>query len=518
MKKISKLKKAIKVIFLATLIIGLIGSYILYRAGLRMYGGLTERVDSTELIIELESRPKTFAIRNVNVLSIDAETMIQGQTVLIENGIIKAIDSTINLNNSVKMIDGAGKYLIPGLTDAHIHLWKSRNDLLLYLANGVTQIRELIGDEEILSWKEDIKSGKLLGPDMFVATPRLGSFGAMEGWFMSTTQGFDNVSTAKEAEKAVREYIDKGYDGIKVYSQLNRESYDAINETAKSLNFPVMGHIPFEIGMADIYQSYQTDISHFEEIMNALNREFGYYNGGNSNEFLAFVDKRCEQIADSLKKHKITVTSTLYGTENLVNQKYDIENALREVALEYVNPGLVEWSKYAPGGPGWLPEVNMYRIPDNLNLTPEEFEGRKQHWLTYMEVEHLVAEKMIENGVSIMSGTDAGIPLKVAGFSLHDEFESLSNAGMSNAQILQSTTSIPSDWMKMNTGKIAVGRKANLVLLDNNPLLDIKHTKSINTVILNGKILDRAFLDKILLAVKEANNKSRKESIDNYIK
>ena len=100
---------------------------------------------------------------------------------------------------------------------------------------------------------------------------------------------------------------------------------------------------------------------------------------------------------------------------------------------------------------------------------------------------------------------------------MHDEFQSLSNAGLSNSQILHSATLAPSKWMGFNSGQIAEGMRADLVILDNNPLLDIKNTRSINAVILNGKLMTREVLDDILSQIKKANNSAREISIEQYL-
>ena len=116
-----------------------------------------------------------------------------------------------------------------------------------------------------------------------------------------------------------------------------------------------------------------------------------------------------------------------------------------------------------------------------------------------------------------MTGTDASLPNKVPGFSLHDEFVSLRNAGMTSSEILCASTVVPSEWMATNAGIIAPEKKANLVLLDKNPLEDIRNTTLINAVILNGKILDRTILDKILASVRDANNNSRTIDISEFL-
>lgn len=487
-----------------------------YRQGIMIYGGLTERVDHEQF----KPQEGLFAIENVSVLSADADRNIPGQTVLINNGLIAMIDSAVTIPKDATIIDGTGKYLIPGLVDTHVHLFQSPNDLLLYIANGVTQIRELIGEESHLQWREEIKNGRI-GPEMFVASPRLGSFEDMEGWFMSYSQGYMNIQNAQQAEESVKSLYEQGYDGIKIYSQINRESYMAITETANALGMPVLGHIPWELELSEIWENGQSGIAHFEEVMNALQREFNPNHGrefgsfyGKEEEFLAFVEKRSDALADNLIKNDIAVTSTLWLVQSFVKQKFELEQVLRDVELAYENPGISEWVSFIPQGLGWLPSVNRYKM--SATLTEEKLVSHKKYWTTYGKACQVIARNFARRGVKIMAGTDANLPPTVPGFSLHDELGSLSEAGMSTSEVLRSATSIPGEWLKSNAGKVQEGYAANLVLLDKNPLEDIANTKAINSVIAKGKVYDRSLLDKMLAAVKAANDASRKVDISEY--
>lgn len=509
-------KKWIKYTAIVLMILTIISFFLMARQGKRMYGGLTQRVDHTQF----KPREGSFAITNVNLLAAEGDRLGAGQTVLIENGLITAVDSVVSIPENTTLIDGTGKYLIPGLIDTHVHLFQSPNDLLLYLANGVTEIRELIGEEAHLKWKQEIENGRI-GPKMFVASPRLGSFEKLEGWFMSWSQGYLNVSNAEEGRETVKQLYEQGYDGIKIYSQLNKESYLAITETARSLGMPVTGHIPWELELSDIWQNGQSDIAHFEELMNALSREFSAERnigsfGGNEEAFLAYIAQRSDALAANLIKHDITITSSLWLAETFARQPFELDALLKEVALEYENPGISEWVSYIPQGLGWLPAVNRYKLPEGL--TVDQRAGSKKYWEAYAAACQLLARNMSQRGVKIMTGTDANLPPTVPGFSLHDEMASLNRAGMSPSEILQSATAIPADWLKSNSGKIAPGYEANLVLLDKNPLENIAHTKAINTVIAKGRVFDRSLLDQILAAVKDANDASRKVNIDEYRK
>jgi len=503
-----KLKKVAKYTSILVLLFLIISAFAIKHLEKQIYGGLTKRVD-TELF---KAKEGTIAIQNVNVLAPDGEEFIKGQTVLVEDGFITNIDSFINITPTTITVDGKGKYLIPGLTDAHVHLFKSPNDLLLYVANGVTEIRELIGGKDQLTWKKEIENGRI-GPRMFVASPRLGSFGTAEGFIMEQSQGFVNCQSAEEAEKIVKDLHSQGYDGLKIYSQLNRESYLAITKTAKALDMPTFGHIPWSVNLSDIYQSGQSGIAHFEEVMNALNREFDHF-GGREQAFLKYVEERSDAMADSLIKYDISVTSTLWLTESFVRQEFELERVLNEVELAYQNPGISEWVSFIPGGLGWLPEVN--RFGSNDHLTEDEKNGRKQYWTTYAKACQLLAKKFSQRGVKIMAGTDANLPPTVPGFSLHDELQSLNRAGISTIETLKSATSTPATWLKSNSGRIEKGYDANLVLLDKNPLEDIKNTRAINSVILKGQLLDRKLLDEMLESVKVANDVSRTVDISSY--
>ena len=490
------------------------------RQGTMMYGGLTKRVDFNQF------KPKTgaFVIKNVNLLSSNADRFIPNQSVYIEDGKISRIDSIKKLPANYEIVDGNGKYLIPGLIDAHVHLFKSPNDLLLYIANGVTEVRELIGEKDHLIWKKEIENGRI-GPKLFVASPRLGSFGNLEGQFMEMAQGFRNIQNADQAREIVKELHDKGFDGLKIYSHLNKESYEAVAATAEELGMPIFGHIPFDVEFEDIWKNGQSGIAHFEEIMNALRREFGRYDDDEINklfkgfdnkeeQFLAFVEQRSELLAKNLIENDISVTSTLWLTQSFVRQKVELKKVLQEVELEYENPGIAEGFQINTRALGWLPEVNRYRFVENSS--EKQKADQVWFWKNYGDACQLLAKNLSKSGVKIMAGTDANLPPTVPGFSLHDELGALNDAGMSTTQVLQAATVVPADWLKSNGGKIEIGREANLVLLEKNPLLNISNTKTINTVIATGKVYDRNLLDDMLEAVKNANNESRKVDISEF--
>lgn len=474
-----------------------------------MWGGHTVVVDHKKF----KAPQALIAFKNVNALSVDGLSMIANQTVIINHGKIQAIGSDIPVPNSAKIIDGAGKYLIPGLVDSHVHLWQSANDLLLYLANGVTHVRELNGTEEHLRWRSEIENGRM-GPKLFVASRRLGSKSKLKGWFEAWTAETSSISAPENADALLASFSNSKYDAVKVYSLLNKEDFTAIDSVANNVSIPLLGHIPITVELDDIWRSNLNELAHIEELTKALDREFGGYNSQNTEEFLQFVQARSEDISNKLIENNMAVVTTLWLMESFTKQKHDIHQALNEVELEYVNPGITELSPLSPKVMGWLPDSNVYRIGHGHSI--DELQGNKDYWNTYAKAQHILFKVMVQKGVIMLAGTDANVPTTVPGFSMHDELQSLTNAGMTPSQALLSATAVPASWMKIKSGKIAQGYNADLVLLDANPLKNIKHTKSIDSVISNGRLIPRKQLDEMLSDVKNANDKSRKVDIKQY--
>ena len=505
-------KKWIKYLGITLLTLTILTPIVLYfglESGMKqMYGANTKVVDVTQF------EPETGAvlIKNVNILTPNSEAFIGEQTVLVENGLIQVIDSKLDIPAEVKVVDGTGKYLIPGLIDSHVHLFYSPNDLLVYIANGVTEVREMMGSTDRLALKKEIENGRI-GPKLWVASPPLGTMNDLQSWFISWTRQAKNVSNSTAAEQAIRTFAAEGYDGIKIYSHLNKESYLAATKTAKALGLPVVGHIPWEIELSDFWENGQSEVAHVEELMNALRREFGHING-KEEEFLNFISQQSEELANNLIKKDIGVTSTLGIVDNLIGQKFELEKVLKKAEIAYVNVGMLEGVKFGSGGFGWLPHNNLYSIPKGL--TTEEIAGQRKFWTAYAKACQVLSQELAKRGVKIMAGTDANIPTRVPGFSLHGELVNLSKAGMTNAEVLKAATSTPANFLKSKAGKIVEGYEANLVLLDKNPLMDIRNTKAINTVFSNGKMYDRQLLDRMLAAVKAVNDEGRTIDISEY--
>jgi hypothetical protein len=475
-----------------------------------MYGGHVKVADHTQFKPQIGK----IAIIHVNVLSADGKTMLSNKTVVLDQGKIIAIDDKQNLPPGYFIVDGKGKYLIPGLIDSHAHLNGSENDLLLYIANGVTYIREMKGNKDHLKWRQEINNGRI-GPTLFVATQKVNNYGIIEGWINQWTRLEINIPNPASALSIIQKLDDEGYDAIKVGTFLNLETYQAVSKASKEIGITLLGHTPLYAELHDVWQSNQKEISHVEEIFKALEREFGYWESKTSTEFLPFVKKRSTQIANNLFKNKIKVTTTLWLMESILRQQEDLTTELKNIELAYANPGISEGTVLTSHGLGWLPKVNPFRYsPDT---TPDEHVAHIRYEKQKVQALYILLKDMMSAGVEILAGTDTTTPMVVAGFSMHDELQSLTNSVMTPVQALTSATRTPADWMQVKTGRIAQGYQADLVLLNKNPLENIQNTKSINTVIANGKLYNRQLLDDILNAVKKVNNESRKVDISEYL-
>lgn len=447
-------------------------------------------------------------IKNVNILSEDCTSFIPNQDVIIKDGLIDQIIQGEQKDNAIASVDGTNKFLIPGLIDSHVHLKESKNDLYLYLANGVTSIREMAGSPELLEWKKSIQK-KGIGPRMFIASPPIFSESGLEGYYYSWTRHAINYSTKEEAAKAIKQIREQGYDAIKMYGFVNPEMFKSTIEIAKTYNLPVIGHIPL-IDLDRFYTSGQIEVAHIEELTVKTIDDFGKSVSRNPKEYLEFLKVRSEHIAKELKKNNISVTSTVWLCESFLAQRFDLKTKLKEIELRYANPKIIEGTSLYKLG--WLPGKNGYEY-DGID-TAEAKRLSLIFWKTYAEAIHIMAKALVANKVTIMAGTDANVATVVPGFSLHDELESLSKTGMSNSQVLYSATVAPSNWMKNKTGKIKTGYHSDLILLSKNPLKDIRNTRTIEYVFFGTHSINKTQISGILDAVEKANNENRTIKID----
>lgn len=452
------------------------------------------------------------AIQNVSVLSPAGDAFVDNRTVVIDQGRIISVSAGGPLPNGARLIDGQGRFLIPGLIDAHVDLRRQPNDLLLYLANGVTHVRDLTGQPEDLILQSELEAGRV-GPSLTVTSPRLISAGLIEGGWISMTRPTVNVRHPERAAKLVEQLASEGYDAISIDSRMDLETFQAINVAANAIGLHTVGRLPDDFGLGELSNTALSELAGVEDLVEGLLDEFATLaEREDPAAFLAYVEERAAQIADALRASDTAVASTLWFTDTLARQAGDLVEALRDLPLEYANPAMVEGSRYA--GVGWLPGMNRFELPRDLDS------GRRDRtialWQMRNQAHGIVLRELAAGGVAIIAGSQATAELMIPGFSLHDELKALNNNGLSPAQALAAATRLPAERMGLEVGVIEAGRPADLVLLQANPLADITNTRSIEMVIRAGQVFGRSSLDAMLKAVEQAHADSRQFELSRY--
>lgn len=438
---------------------------------------------------------KTFVITNVNVIPMDTEHILKNQTVVIQDGKITALGSKVKMPKDTTVINGAGKYLIPGLFDMHMHIREgSERDLNMYLANGVTTIRSMHGSPWHLELRGKINSGEILGPRFFTTGP---------------TTATERIDTPEKAEKLVLEQKKAGYDAIKQYGSgtsegMSRETYHRLMEAAKRENMRVIGHAPRNMPLSVALEEGQNSIDHAEEIYYTSEAILKFYKPHIDFQFgrTSLEDYRkanpefpelkkmtpvFKKLARDAKQANLEFTATLTSFETIWRQTTSQFDAmLKEPELKYVEP-LTRAS--------WGPQTNRYRSNWMPRLT-EMDKMLKQS----LELQKMMVKEFNDAGVPVMTGTDAPLTFVYPGFSLHHELELFVESGLSPYDALRAATATPARVLKIDdqVGTIAVGKTADLVLLDANPLDDIKNTQKISGVFTKGRWLSKTDIDRML--------------------
>jgi imidazolonepropionase-like amidohydrolase len=420
------------------------------------------------------------AFVDVTVIDATGAPPQPNMTVVIKGNRITALGATgtIELPAQTRVIQAQGKYLIPGLWDMHVHLQDPSGSFLpLFVAHGVTGVRD-VGLEmaSIQRFRQDIQNGTLIGPRIKAAGAMIVNPSAWNALQPHASPEFLQqearrrivVATPDEARRAVREIAHSGADFIKLHDNESRDTFFAVADEARRVGLPLIGHDPLNsLTLREISEAGFRSLEHFETIPGHLDA----LDAAARQELYAHFVRKDTAFVPTL----ITVVnlSKLYPTPN-VNARMKL--ALADDRAKYISPSVQDfWRFFLTFMSEWPP------IP--------------------LEAASTYLAEMHQAGVRIMPGSDVTAPAVFPGSSLHEELEQLvTRVGMTPHEALQSATRYPAEFFGMQEmlGTIEIGKMADLVLLDANPLDNISNTQKINAVVVNGRLLDRAMLNNLL--------------------
>ncbi len=412
----------------------------------------------------------SYFIKNVNIIPMTSDTVLTNINIKIVDGVIESIGDSLNSENLV-VIDGLGNFLLPGLIDMHVHVWDNY-ELGLYLANGVTAIRNLWGQPMHLRIKESIIEEEIISPIFFTSSPKLTGPQFIGGDNI-------NLTTPEEAKERVISYKERGYDFIKTYYGLTEDLFKAILEQSEISNMDIVAHPTPEVPYHFHFNPQIVTIEHAEE----------------------FVQQPLNYQLDSAKLNEIvegyvanphsTLCPTLIVYYNIYAMLMD-DNILSSDNLDFMNP--------------LIRMVDSQAQFDRWNSTKTEDSTIVERIKEQHNFHLLIIKKLHEKGVNIVCGTDSGIGITLPGYSIHQELEFYKQSGMSNYEVLKTATINPSKTHELmrNLGSIEGGKLANFVLTNQNPLEDLKTLQNPIMVMVKGMRINE---DQLNLFEDKARNR-----------
>jgi imidazolonepropionase-like amidohydrolase len=414
-------------------------------------------------------------LTNVHLVSMETGQLLENHALLLSQGKIKAIYPNANLpknGQDVQQVDGKGAFVFPGLAEFHAHLpvaadgstQLQEESMWLYLANGVVRIRSMLGHPSHLALRERVNSGQLMGPRVFISGP---SFNAT------------SVTDPQQAAAMVREQKQAGYDHLKIHPGLTLDEMWAIAKEAKQENIPFGGHVPLEVGITNALQSGFKSIEHIDGYLEGLLPSTVTIDVNTSGPFNL-------NLAGQVDWNKLP---------NLIQMTLDQGT--------YLAPTLTLFDRYF----GYIP-ADTFRLAPEMKYLPglliqQWVNTKKQLERAGMLAEERVAPylafrrklfmEMHRAGVPMIMASDSPQVFNVPGFSIHHEIALMSEAGMSNLEILKTGTLVPARYMgaENSWGQLKEGMEADFVLVEANPLLDLKTTKKPLAVVVRGKWVGR---------------------------
>jgi len=423
-----------------------------------------------------------YAFDNVQVIDVETGEIRPKQTVFVKDGKITLIipSKDANLDGTMNTIMGNGQFLMPGLAEMHAHIPGNNNmklleeTLFLYLSNGVTTIRGMLGQPYHIELKDKVLSGEILGPRIYTSGPSLNG---------------NSVTSLERAEQIVRDQKAAGYDFMKMHPGLSLENFNKIVETAKEVEMPFAGHVSIDVGVRKSLQAKYASIDHVDGYIEGLVPESAGVNP-NANGFfgISFTKLADESLIDELVQMTIENDVWIVPTQVMMERWVGPEAPEAPEAL-----GQEPEMKYMPPNTlnNWI--RTKKQVIEAPNYSAEEAEQ-------FNELRRKIIKKLHDGGAKFILGSDAPQVFNVPGFSIQRELEAMTRSGFTPLEAIQSGTINPAIFFSAEGeyGVIKPGASADLILLQENPLENINNTRSQLGVMVRGKWMTKADIQKRL--------------------
>lgn len=427
--------------------------------------------------------PAPVVFENVTLVPMDTERHVKGQTVVVENGRITAIGpfGEVQAPAGATRVDGSGKYLMPGLTETHGHLPSGNAPpetvdrvLQLYLLKGVTTVRGMLGHPAQLEWRQQAANWQRLSPRLVLAGPSING---------------NSASTPDSAVKMVEEQKAAGYDLLKIHPGVSLATFNAMAAAADRLEIPFAGHVPLDVGVQRAIAAGYASIDHLDGYMEALiaddapvtSAETGFFGLG----LVDFIDRdKLPALVEATREAGVYVnaTETLMQTMAGVGQPAQM---------------------LADASMAWWPEEDVERWAEAVRNLQGNPEYTAELGASYRDLRFWLIRSLYEGGVSLLLGSDAPQIGNVPGFSTLRELELMTAAGLPNFEALATGTRNVGQYLgEADVGTIAVGHRADLLLLDADPLEDVSNVRRQSGVMAYGRWLPQEEIERRLAELK----------------
>jgi len=401
---------------------------------------------------------------NVNVVSMTEDLVVAGQTVIVDDGLIISIGpvDTTPMPKDSKIVDGTDRYLMPGLAEMHAHIpdvGSAELDrvLTLFVANGVTTIRGMLGRPSHLQLRQQLLDGDVFGPRLITSGP------SMNG---------NSVGGAADGARQVRAQHEAGYDFIKIHPGLSSDEYFAIANAANELGMPFAGHVPVAVGVDRALDVGMATIDHLDGYLVALMPADSDASGG----YGGFFDVL---LADQLVEGRIAEIAALTAASSTWNVPTEslFEHRVSEVTVAELSSRLEM---------RYMPDETVRRWAQAKERQESEAGFNSDLAARAIRLRRKLIMALHEAGAGLLLGSDAPQVFNVPGFSLHHELRFMVASGLTPFEAIATGTTAVAKFLGTNTGSIEIGRTADLVLLDADPLADISNTRRVHGVMLRG--------------------------------